>query len=71
MIGHAWCPSCGWFGMRARRRNRRAHETGLVLFHAGLARDARRERFRQIVLRSVEHPIPPWERRGSMLGVEP
>ncbi len=68
MIGHLWCPSCGWFGLRAKRRNRRATELGLVLFHAGLAREARRERFRQTVLRAAAnpHPVPPWERRGSM-----
>ncbi|MCT7373381.1 hypothetical protein [Mycolicibacterium llatzerense] len=68
MIGHLWCPSCGWFGRRARRRNRRAAERGLVLFHAALAREARRDRVRTAVLRAAAHPhpIPPWERRGSM-----
>ncbi len=68
MIGHLWCPSCGLFGLRARRRNRRAEEAGLVMFHAGLARDARRERFRRVVLHAMAnpHPIPREDRQGSM-----
>ena len=67
MMGQGWCPSCGWFGMRARRRNRRATELGLVLFHATLAREARAARLAslQSVVRPP-HPVPRDERQGSM-----
>ena len=38
------CPACGPFGIRARRRNRRAADAGLVRFWAQLADEVRAER---------------------------
>lgn len=45
MIAHLLaCPACGPFGIRARRRNRRAADIGLINFHAQLAAEVRSER---------------------------
>ena len=38
------CPACGPFGIRARRRNRRAADAALVRFHSQLAAEVRAER---------------------------
>ncbi|MDM2446197.1 hypothetical protein PP556_14380 [Mycobacteroides abscessus] len=38
------CPACGPFGIRARRRNRRAADAALVRFWAQLAAEVRAER---------------------------
>lgn len=38
------CPACGPFGIRARRRNRRAADAALVRFWAQIAAEIRAER---------------------------
>ena len=37
------CPACGPFGVRGRRRNRRAEDAALIRFHAQLAAETRRQ----------------------------
>lgn len=45
MIAHLLgCPACGPFGLRKRRRDRRAADQALILFHAWLAAEVRTER---------------------------
>lgn len=46
MIAHIWCPACGLFGLRKRRRARQAADAALIAFHAQLAADVRAERIR-------------------------
>ncbi|AGU92095.1 hypothetical protein BANE1_90 [Mycobacterium phage Bane1] len=71
-VEHAvWCPSCGWFGRKARRRNRAADAAGHMRWAAQIAREIRQERrdkvFREtdggLFARMVElGPDPvPWE----------
>lgn len=36
-LSHIWCPACGWFGRRARRRAERVADENLIRFHAALA----------------------------------
>ncbi|ORA24876.1 hypothetical protein [Mycobacterium aquaticum] len=43
-LDHLWCPACGWFGRRKRRRARDAADAALVAFHARLAAEVRAER---------------------------
>lgn len=47
------CPACGPFGIRGRRRNRRAADAALVRFFAQLAAEIRAER-REPFLSEVE-----------------
>lgn len=71
-VEHAlWCPACGWFGRKARRRNRAADAASHIRWAAQIARDIRHERrdkvYREtdggLFARMVEHgPDPvPWE----------
>lgn len=41
------CPSCGPFGVRGRRRNRRASDAAHIRFFAQLAAEIRAERAHQ------------------------
>ena len=48
-VEHAiWCPSCGWFGRKARRRNRAADTASHIRWAAQLACDIRRERAEKV-----------------------
>lgn len=61
------CPACGPFGIRARRRNRRAADAALVRFWAQLAAEVRAERrqpratFYDSRFRRVAGPMPARE----------
>ncbi|MGW4097103.1 hypothetical protein [Mycobacterium sp. NPDC004974] len=75
MIAHLLtCPACGLFGIRGRRRNRRAEDAALVRFHAQLAAEVRAERHGpRITLfdgegRKIAGPIT--ERDLAAIGVE-
>ncbi|AER49405.1 hypothetical protein STINGER_91 [Mycobacterium phage Stinger] len=70
-VEHAlWCPACGWFGRKARRRNRAADAAAHIRWAAQIARDIRRERAEKVFRETdsglfaamVEHgPDPvPW-----------
>ena len=68
------CPACGPFGIRARRRNRRAADAALVRFHAQLAAEvraeraaARREKLRALFV--VATPVDPWRELIARAGV--
>lgn len=41
---HWWCPACGWFGRRARKRARRADDTAHILWARQLANETRARR---------------------------
>ncbi len=65
------CPACGPFGIRARRRNRRAADAGLVRFWAQLADEVRAERAaaRRERLRTVFAPADPLRELIARAGV--
>lgn len=74
MIGHIWCPACGWFGRAKRRRDRQADDTALILFFDKLAAEVRAERRQPRVTlwdgeyRWIAGPMTP--RQLAALGVE-
>lgn len=48
-MNHIHCPACGWFGRKARRRARDKADAALIRFHANLARETRRARYRRML----------------------
>lgn len=69
-MSHIWCPACGWFGLRARRRNAEAADTALVLFHSQLAAQARARRRQQAAAKALLDEVnaagvilAPWMRK--------
>lgn len=70
------CPACGPFGIRARRRNRRAADAALVRFWAQLAAEvraeraaARRERVRTLFEQAARTRTDPWRDLIARAGV--
>ncbi|AOT27315.1 hypothetical protein KNT58_gp91 [Mycobacterium phage Fortunato] len=50
------CPSCGWFGRKARRRNRAATDAGHIRWAAQLAQQTRQDRKRELLAQMYRAP---------------
>lgn len=61
---HIWCPACGWFGRKARRRNADAEAQAHITWASMLARESRSRRsdadepVAVAECRTIRHPYP-------------